>query len=146
MNRRRLLIIAFVALALGSVVSVEVYGKLKRRIVGPNLPGVKAVIAARDLQVGRRIEENDIKIIEIPPSNEPDLPRNSFHTKAEILSRIVATPIEQGDFISPKKLAERNSEPGMTSLIPVGMRAFPLRATDVIPPGSPVAPGDRVDI
>jgi pilus assembly protein CpaB len=144
MNRRRLLTMGFVAVVLGSVVSLYLYGKLKT--VAPNLPSVKVIVAARDLQVGTRIEENDVKLTEILLRNQHDFPLDSFHSKNDVLGRGVVIPIEQGDFISPKKLADRNAESGITSLITSGMRAFPLRANDVLSIGGLVAPGNRVDV
>jgi pilus assembly protein CpaB len=145
MDRRRLLTIGFVALALGVLVSRSVYRTLESRVVVPTKPSVNVVVAARDLQVGTRIEDSDIKVAKIQTEDVGDLPHNLFRHKSDVVGRGVITPIEKGDFISPKKLAgERDL--GLTSLIPPGMRAFPVRANDIVSVAGFVTAGSRVDV
>ena len=56
MNRTRLLLIGFVALALGAVVSYSVYRTLQTRDRAPtHAPGVEVVVAANDIAVGAKV-------------------------------------------------------------------------------------------
>ena len=52
MNRNRLLLIGFIALALGAFVSLVVYRNLQSRTSSKTPPGEEVVVAADDLQVG----------------------------------------------------------------------------------------------
>ena len=61
MNRTRLLMIGFVALVLGAMVSFAVYRTLKSGTGGDTPPGVDVVIAANDIPVGAKVEDRDVK-------------------------------------------------------------------------------------
>ena len=63
MNRTRLLLIGFVALALGAIVSFAVYRALQTRAAGDAAPGVDVVVAANDVPVGAKVEEKDVKLV-----------------------------------------------------------------------------------
>ena len=54
MNRTRLLLIGFVALALGTIVSYSVYRTLQSKTGGDAAPGVEVVVAANDIAVGAK--------------------------------------------------------------------------------------------
>src|ERR1700680_8106 len=129
MNRTRLLMIGFVALALGAVVSFAVYRALKSGTGGDAPPGVDVVIAANDIPVGAKVEERDVKVVRFPSS---DLPPNCFHLKSSVRRRGAVLPIGRGDFFLPGKLAGENAGSGMPSLIPPGMRAISVRVNEVI--------------
>src|SRR5713226_570656 len=143
MNRTRLLLIGFVALALGAFVSVTVYRTLKAGTGGNTQPGTDVVIAASDLQVGAKIEDTDVKIVHFPAG---DLPPNCFHLKKSVIGRGVVLPIGKGEFFLPSKLAGENAGSGLPALIPPGMRAVSVRVNEVIGVAGFVLPGTRVDV
>ena len=60
MNRNRLLMIGFVALALGGFVAAFVYRQLKSGATSDARPGVSVVVAATDIQVGEKIDDGDV--------------------------------------------------------------------------------------
>ena len=70
MNRTRLLIIGFLALALGAFVSYTVYNQLQAKR-GNNDPGVDVVVAAGEIAVGAKVEDKDIKVMKFPAANAP---------------------------------------------------------------------------
>src|SRR2546426_3140089 len=138
MNRTRLLLIGFVALALGAFVSVTVYRTLKAGAGGNTQPSRDVVIAASDLAVGVKVEDKDVKVAYYPAA---DLPPNCFHSKTSVVGRGVILPIAKGEFFLPNKLAGENAGYGLSALIPPGMRAVSvLGVTDS------VVPGTRVDV
>jgi len=143
MNRTRLLLIGFVALALGAFVSVTVYRTLKAGAGGNTQPGTDVVIAASDLAVGVKVEDKDVKVVHFPAA---DLPPNCFHLKTSVVGRGVVLPIAKGEFFLPNKLAGENAGYGLPALIPPGMRAVPVRVNDVIGVSGWVTPGTRVDV
>jgi pilus assembly protein CpaB len=143
MNRNRLLLIGFVALALGAFASFVVYRSLQTR-TGANLPpGEEVVIAASDIPVGARIEEKDVKLVRFPSG---DLPPSCFHQRSKILGRGAVLPISKGEFILPYKLAGENAGFGMPTLIPRGMRAVSVRVNDIVAVAGFVIPGTHVDV
>jgi Flp pilus assembly protein CpaB len=120
MNRTRLLMIGFVALVLGAMVSFAVYRTLQSRSGGDTPPGVEVVVAANDIAVGAKVEDRDVKTVRFPAA---DLPANCFHLKSSVVGRGAILPIAKGEFFLPNKLAGENAGSGMPSLIPPGMRA-----------------------
>lgn len=142
MNRNRLLMIGFVALAMGAFVSLFVYRNLQ---VGraKAVPGEDVLVAADDLQVGTKLEEKDVRYEHFPSSA---LPAGVFHRKDRLLGRGVVLPISKGEFILTNKLAGENAGYGLPALIPPGMRAVSVRVNDTTSVSGFVLPGTRVDI
>jgi len=143
MNRTRLLMIGVLALALGALVSVSVYRNLLGRGPANTEPGTDVVVAANDIQVGARVEENDVRLVKYPTSA---LPAGTPSKRSQVLGRGVILPIARGEFILPSKLAPENAGAGLPSLIPPGMRAVSVRVNDVVSVAGFVGPGTRVDI
>jgi pilus assembly protein CpaB len=143
MNRNRLLLIGFIALALGAFVSLVVYRNLQSRTGSKNPPGEDVIVAADDLQVGTKIDDKDIRIVHFPAG---DLPDGRFHLKNKVVGRGVVLPIAKGEFILTNKLAGENAGFGLPSLIPPGMRAVSVRVNDTTSVSGFVLPGTRVDI
>jgi pilus assembly protein CpaB len=143
MNRTRLLMIGFVALALGAIVSLAVYRALQSRSGADASAGVDVVIAANDIPVGAKVEDRDVKVVRFPAA---DLPPNCFHLKSSVVGRGAVLPIARGEFFLPNKLAGENAGSGMPSLIPPGMRAMSVRVNEVIGVAGFVVPGTRVDV
>jgi len=143
MNRTRLLLIGFVALALGAIVSYTVYRTLQTRTGADTAPGVEIVVAANDIPVGAKVGESDVKLVRFPAA---DLPANVFHLKTSVVGRGAILPVVKGEFFLSNKLAGENAGSGMQSLIPPGMRAVSVRVNEVIGVAGFVVPGTRVDV
>jgi pilus assembly protein CpaB len=143
MNRNRLLLIGFIALALGAFVSFVVYRNLQARTASKAVPGEEVVVAAEDLQVGTKIEDKDIRLIRLPSGT---LPIGCFHQKKNVVGRGVVLPIAQNDYVLSNKLAGENAGSGLPSLIPPGMRAVSVRVNDTTSVSGFVLPGTRVDV
>lgn len=143
MNRNRLLMIGFIALAMGAVVSSLVYRNLQSGRSSNAGPGEDVLVAADDLQVGTKIEDKDIRFVHFPSAN---LPSGVFHRKDKVLGRGVVVPIARGEFILTNKLAGENAGYGLPALIPPGMRAVSVRVNDTTSVAGFVQPGTRVDV
>jgi pilus assembly protein CpaB len=142
MNRKRLLIIGFLALVLGAFVSHSVYRMLQPWTAVPARPGVDVVVAARDLQVGIKVEDEDVKIAKF---HADDLPPNCFHDKSKVVGRGVLLPMAMGDFVFPSKLAAENGD-RFSALSSPGMRAVSVRVSGMAGVAGFVQPGARVDV
>lgn len=143
MNRNRLLLIGFIALALGAFVSFVVYRNLVSKAGSKAPPGEEIIVAADDLQVGTKIEDKDIRLVRFPSE---DLPADVFHLKTKVIGRGVVLPIAKGEFILTSKLAGENAGSGLPSLIPPGMRAVSVRVNETTSVSGFVQPGTRVDV
>ena len=100
MDRMRLLVVWFLALALGMFVSHEVYRAVQSRTASPK--GADVVVAAHDIGVGTKIDDKDIEVVRVPPDG---FPPNCFHQKSSVVGRGVMLPIAKGEFVLPIKLA-----------------------------------------
>lgn len=143
MNRSRLFMIAGLALALGLLVSYAVYNRLLASAGANNEPGVDIVVAVKDIQVGAKLEDRDIRLARFQQSV---IPPGAFTSKAQVVGRGVVLPVSMGEFILPNKLAAANAGSGLPSLIPPGMRAVSVRVNDVVSVAGFVQPGSRVDV
>src|SRR5208282_3116541 len=121
MNRSRLLMIGGLALAVGLLVAFTVYNRL-RAFAGSasNAGGVPVVVAANDIQVGTKLEAQDVRVVSLPPTA---VPPGAFSATSKVLGRGAVLPVSKGEFILPSKLAALNAGAGLPSLIPQGMRA-----------------------
>ena len=143
MNRNRLLLIGFIALALGAFVSFVVYRTLQSRTASKIPPGEEVIVAADDLQVGTKIEDKDIRMVRFPSA---DLPAGVFHLRSKVVGRGVILPIAKSEFVLTSKLAGENAGSGLPALIPPGMRAVSVRVNDTTSVSGFVQPGTRVDV
>ena len=96
MNRRRLLSIGAFALVLGGITSHLVYKQLLSR-VAPSRPDVIVIVAAKDIEVGAKITDQDLKVVKYPPE---DLPAHVFQTKTRIIGRAAVVPIAKANLWS----------------------------------------------
>ena len=143
MNRNRLLLIGFIALAMGAFVSFVVYRNLQSRTSTKTPPGEEVIVATDDLPVGVKIEDKDIRLARFPSDG---LPAGVFHSKTKVVGRGVVQPISKGEFVLTNKLAGENAGAGLPALIPPGMRAVSVRVNDTTSVSGFVQPGTRVDV
>ncbi len=99
MNRSRLLMIGGLALAVGLLVAFTVYNRL-RTFAGSasNAGAVPVVVAADDIQVGAKLEPQDVKVVTLPPSA---VPPGAFSATSKVLGRGAVLPVSKGEFILP---------------------------------------------
>src|ERR1017187_3236244 len=144
MNRSRLLMIGGLALAVGLLVAFTVYNRL-RTFAGSanNAGGVPVVVAADDIQVGAKVQAQDVLVVTIPAAA---VPPGAFSATSKVLGRGAVMPVSKGEFILPSKLAALNAGAGLPSMIPPGMRAVSVRVNDVVSVAGFVQPGTRVDV
>jgi pilus assembly protein CpaB len=144
MNRSRLLMIGGLALAIGLLVSYNVYNRLRTATTLSTVAnGVPVVVAADDIEVGAKLKASDIRLINLPQTS---IPPRAFSSTTKLLGRGAVMPISKGDFILEGKLAALDAGAGLPSMIPPGMRAVSVRVNDVVSVAGFVQPGTRVDV
>ena len=87
------------------------------------------MVAARDIQVGSKLEDKDLRLARFSMAS---VPIGAYLSKNKLLGRGVVQPIAQGEFILPAKLAAENAGSGLPSMIPPGMRAVSVRVNEVV--------------
>ncbi len=145
MDRRRFLIIGFLALALAGVVSLGVLQLLKGRSQGSGSTA-KVVVASRALLTGQQIVEADLTTAELPINQ---LPKDVFlaaRMKEDVVGRGVIIPVAERELILNNKLAPREAGAGLPIKIPQGMRAVSVRVREDISVAGFVIAGTRVDV
>ncbi len=143
MNRTRLVFIATLALALGAFASAMAYRTLQSHIANGRVSTEDVVVATTDIAVGTRIQDKDVRVVQIPTDA---VPPGSVRQTKRVVGRGVVLPIVRGEFILPGKLAAENAGSGLPSMIPPGMRAVSVRVNDTSSVAGFVLPGTRVDV
>ena len=142
MNRRFLSVLLF-AFAVAAGASLMLYRLLAHRMEAkPSAPVQQVILAARNLEPGTLIKDQDLKTA--PWSGV--LPTGALTKKDEIIGRGVVAAIVDNEPIPASRLAARGAGAGLASMIPPGMRAVALRVNEVVGVGGFVVPGMRVDV
>jgi pilus assembly protein CpaB len=139
MTRQQISLIAGSTLVLGALIMYAAQHVLRLRAIHARRE-VDVVIAARYLQVGTAVLDQDLTLTRFQAA---DAPADSFHDKLRILGRSVLLPISKGSALFPYELGGYG-DPLMT--MAVGMRAVSIRASGVVDVAHSVQSGTRVDV
>jgi Flp pilus assembly protein CpaB len=101
-------------------------------------PGRAVLVAARDVPAGAALQAGDLTRVSRPPS---DLPVAAVTEVAAAVGRVVATPLQSGEVLTPARLLGH----GLLSGRPAGEVAVPVRIADG-PASALLGPGSRVDV
>jgi pilus assembly protein CpaB len=133
---------ALVALLTG-VFFYEVYINHQPQPTAAAAPATtKIAVAAKDLEVGSVIKEDDLKLSDW----SGPIPDGATSRPQELLGRGVITPIVAKEPVIEKRLAPKGAGGGFSVLIPPGLRAVPLRVNEVAGVAGFVVPGMHVDV
>lgn len=143
MNRTRLMIGLGVAIVLGLFASTFVYRQVARIAAGKPVTATQIVVAAVHLQLGTRLEPQQLKLISWPG----DKPIPGMFTRIEdCVDRAVITPVTENEPILEGKLAPKAGGAGLSVAIPEGMRALSVAVNEVVGVAGFVLPGTMVDV
>jgi pilus assembly protein CpaB len=144
MNQNRLIIGLTVAVVAGLFLSVFVYRTLKRAsLVRPAAITQHIVVAAAPLQLGTRLDGNNIRLIPWP---EGEPVAGMFTRIEDCANRALITPLAENEPVLEGKLASQQSGAGLPATIPEGMRALSVAVNDVVGVAGFVIPGTMVDV
>ncbi len=101
------------------------------------------VAAARALEAGEVLHPADLTWTAWPSGNPL---KGALVTADAALGRVVLYPLEAGQPILERNLADPGIGAGLASRIPDGKRAVALRSDDVVGVAGFLAPGSRVDV
>jgi pilus assembly protein CpaB len=144
MNKRFvgvLIFAAVVALAMSALLYRVLVNRPQQSAAVPAAT-TKIAVAAKDLDVGQVIKEDDVKLADWTGP----VPDGSTNHPQELLGRGVITPIMSKEPVIEKRLAPKGAGGGFSVLIPPGLRAVPLRVNEVAGVAGFVVAGMHVDV
>jgi pilus assembly protein CpaB len=103
---------------------------------------VRIALAARDLEMGAILREEDIKIGDWSGA----VPAGATARVQDLMGRGVTTPIYAREPIIESRLAPKGAGGGLAAMIPQGMRAVAVRVNEVVGVAGFVVAGMRVDV
>jgi pilus assembly protein CpaB len=143
MERKRLLLIGTLALALAFVVSVLAFRVLRVAFASTGGATTDVVVAAVDLDVGAQLKAEDVRTVKMTSTELPD---GAYRTAADVVGRGVIVPMARGELVLARKLAGEGSGAGLPALIKPGMRAVSVKVNDVVAVAGFATPGTHVDV
>ncbi|MBZ5725777.1 MAG: Flp pilus assembly protein CpaB [Acidobacteriia bacterium] len=142
MNKRFLgvLVFATVVAAVGGLLTYRFL--ISRQQSAKAAPTVRIALAARDLQVGSVLKEEDIQLADWSGA----VPVGATNRAVELKGRGVMTAMYAKEPIIESRLAPPGAGGGLAMMIPNGMRAMALQVNDVVGVAGFVVPGMHVDV
>ena len=99
---------------------------------------VPVVVAASDLARGDVVAEGDVRVEQMPSTYAPP---GAVAALEDAVGRTLVSDVAEGEAVTATRVSVAGGP--VASLVPSGLRAFPVSAT--VPAGA-VRPGDRVDV
>jgi pilus assembly protein CpaB len=142
MNKRFLGVLAF-ATIVATVSSLLLYRLLINRPQTTKAAvSVQVVLAARDIEIGTVLKEEDVRLTDWPGTQ----PAGASTKVQDVVGRGVITAIYAKEPIIESRLAPKGAGGGLAAMIPQGMRAVAVRVNEVVGVAGFVVPGMHVDV
>lgn len=111
--------------------------------VREQVPLTKVVIAAKDLDIGTKLNESNLSLADWPKANTP---RGAFDKIENVVGRVTVTKMVAGKPLVAAELAGEGAGIGLVAQIRPGYRAMAIRVDEVIGVGGFVLPSTFVDV
>lgn len=108
-----------------------------------SVPLTRIVVAAKDLEVGSRLDRDALALTEWPRNS---VPKGAYEDIAELEGRVAVTRLVAGKPILAAELAAPGSGAGLVALITPGHRAMAVKVNEVIGVGGFILPETTVDV
>jgi pilus assembly protein CpaB len=136
------LIFAFVVASAASLLLYRFLASSRPQAATVGPPMAHLVVAAKDLEIGRVLKEDDLKVADWPGG----VPLGAVVKVEDLVGRGVIAPIYEKEPVLETRLAARGAGGGLASMIPPGMRAVAIHVSEVAGVAGFVTPGTRVDV
>jgi pilus assembly protein CpaB len=103
----------------------------------------KVVVAARDLEVGTRLQPEMLQVIDWPsgaPLKEP------FDATDKVRDRVINQQVLRGEPILAAKLAQPGEKGGLSAVLETGKRAITVKVNEIVGVAGFALPGNYVDV
>ena len=115
----------------------------QEQTVREQVPMTQVVIAARDLDTGTRLTEQNLVLADWPKAN---VPKGAFTKIEDVVGRVTVTKLRAGVPLAAAELAAEGSGVGLVAQIRPGYRAMSIRVDEVIGVGGFILPSTYVDV
>ena len=133
------LTISLLVLGLCAFVGASAYRALRIRTRIFETLRVDVVVATRDIRIGERIEQGDVRLAELPGN----FPVACFRDKSLVVWHRLILPILEGNVVCPNHLAIEEQD---TFTWPPNMRAVSVAIGEIVGTTDLLRPGTRVDV
>src|ERR1700728_490770 len=144
---RRPFVFVSLALFLALVVAMVVYSALKKReaeVQAARLQSVDIIVAARELSIGSKIDENAVKTVRW---SRDSLPPGAFTDASGVIGKYTKSSFVENEPIVADRLFTGDKNAGVLPLlIPPGMRALSVPVDEVSDIAGFVLPHAHVDV
>ena len=134
--------LAFMALAVMLGLAAAVYAATWVGRQG-SIPANKVVVAAVDISLGSRINEQMLSVVDWPSGA---LPPGTFSDVQALRERVAKVGVLRGEAVLEAKLAPKGTQGGLSAVIAPGKRAMTVRVNDVVGVAGFALPGNYVDV
>jgi len=135
------IIVSLVGSAILGVVTVILAAMWMRSYEASDLS--KVAVAVDPLEVGRRIESKDLKLVDWPKAN---VPVGAVSDTGSLVGRIVRMPIAKNEVVLERMLILGGTNGSLSAHIPKGMRAFTMNVNEIAGVAGFALPGNFVDV
>jgi len=104
---------------------------------------VRMVVAAKDLPMGTRLKDADLKLVEYPEKN---VPKGSIFQKARATDRVLMAALATNEPVLQARLSDGASPEGVASTIERGYRAVTVQITDATGVAGLIQANSQVDV
>jgi pilus assembly protein CpaB len=134
-----------VALTMGLAAALLAHHALSRKPSGsgPAPATVPVVVAKAAVSPGHEFVADELTVMHTVGNSAPD---GAFTDPAQIVGRVGAVAFVPGQPVLETMLAARGTAPGLTAMIPTGMRAITLDISESAGLAGLLNPGCRVDV
>jgi pilus assembly protein CpaB len=141
---KRLITGLVVALFVSCVFTFWLSKKFSKPVVAAAPPvKVQYVAAAKSLDAGEVLNNDDLKLVEWPNSEHLD---GAFNRADGLVGRVLLYPLPADQPITERQLSSPGAGIGLSTRIPMGMRAISLKSDEVMGVAGFMAPGTHVDV
>ena len=141
--RTKSLVLIFIALACGLVASIGISQVLNTdKEAGPQVEMTPILVAMTDVDIGGKLDANNVKLEEWPKSKIPEAALTSLDSLDDRYARV---RLFKGEALLESKLMGPNDGLDIAPKIPRGFRAVPLKIEQDTVIGL-IQPGDKVDV
>lgn len=144
MNRGSLFTI-LASLGLAALIAWMGNNWIETKINGRGKPPemIRVLVAAQDIPIDTKIDQAQIKVMEMPPASVPA----GYETSPDkILGRRVKEPIYQGEPILARRLLTDSDANLLSVTLTPGKRALAVKVDDIIGVSGFILPGSHVDV
>jgi len=140
---KRLITGLVVALLVSCVFTFWLSKKFAKPVVAAVPVKVQYVAAAKSLDAGVVLSNDDLKMVEWPTNQPLD---GAFPRPDGLVGRVLLYPLPADQPITEKQLASPGAGNGLSPRIPTGMRAISLKSDEIIGVAGFMTPGTHVDV